>query len=145
MASSKAKKNRVTLNDVMGKESHVEVDFSDIQGGTINVWYDPTKITRRMVDIVDQTDEDTSEWAHITSGLERIAIRWDLYLDDEAKSPVPLDKEGLMDVPVGVLARVWWGIINHYVPKYLTGMITPGSSAQTEDSEPLPNGTTSSQ
>lgn len=139
-----AKSKRVTLNQVIDDEAHVEVDFN---GAIVNVWYQPSKMTRRMSEdqdaaALEQGIEEDDTWWIVADVIERIVTRWDLYENDEAEEPLPITKEAMKDIPAGVIYKIRQEIQRHYIPKYVTGMITPAGSEQTESSEVSPNGTT---
>lgn len=129
----------LNLTKLTRRQASVAVDFGD--GDVLNVTYDPSRITSRLLLSMAQSQlgaNPTSEQAQAAiqqpaQTLAGLLTGWDAVTEDEAgvESPVPLDEEHLLQLPILSLRHILDAVMAHLgeTPASAASVSAPASGA----------------
>jgi len=101
------KGTRATLTAIRGTGKELFVDYNDVR---ITFTYNRDALSNRdwrlITADVDTAKEDPTKVQWVVTALSRLLVGWDLYSDENARQPLPINTDTLDELPFGLLAAI---------------------------------------
>jgi hypothetical protein len=127
-----------TLKSILRPFETVAVSFGS---ENVSVTFRPQYLTPEFEDKLKGLNEEDKATEAFLSMFISLIDSWDLKLDDEDKSPIPITLKALKSIPYDVLGEILDKVQEAATPKSKKGANSDDTSLPLDDSDQFPTGT----